>query len=572
MGRQFRDKIHVGQRKQRQKNGDIYILERTTKYDPETKKTLTIAQKLLGKIPAGQTEMIPTRPKRPDGEKASLTTRKHTGLTDILSHIGKASGIDTHVCEAFPDGGTAEKILSIVRYWVGTGGQTLPRMATWQAMHDLPYPYVMSDDVIGDLFKTIGHDEQGIQDYFRLRASRLDDNAVIAYDSTTQSTYSENLHEARQGFNKDGDGLNTIKLLTLYSVKDREPIAFAKQPGNIPDVISVSNAITQLESLGVPRPLVVTDNGYYSQANMAEFAIRNQKFLTLVDTDVSWVREVIDSLEDELDGADGVCPFDNAICGATLTREKHKLSRIRKRTRGEKRVGDEEVFERRIYVHVFRSPDMRAKKEIHFNTRLATLKDQLESGMELSDSAERWAAKYMTVSRQGRGGKAKVTFKSDAIRKARKYLGYFALVSNQAMDTFEALRNYRLRERIEENFGIDKRYLDGRRPRLWTADALRGRQFVQFVGLGYLSWFMKRIDEIEECLGKETDGKNKEEIKLEKNLKSWLKTKSKVDIFDWFDCVETTVVTTEAGKFRWSTESIKRDKLFLTLLGMSGMK
>ena len=178
----------------------------------------------------------------------------------------------------------------------------------------------------------------------------------------------------------------------------------------------------------------------------------------------------------------------------------------------------------------------------------------------------------MTVSRQGRGGKAKVTFKSDAIRKVRKYLGYFALVSNQVMDTFEALRNYRLRERIEENFGIDKRYLDGRRPRLWTADALRGRQFVQFVGLGYLSWFMKRIDEIEECLGKKTDGKSKEEIKLEKNLKSWLKTKSKVDIFDWFDCVETTVVTTEAGKFRWSTEAIKRDKLFLSLLGMSDMK
>ena len=50
MGRQFRDKIHVGQRKQRQKNGDIYILERTTKYDPETKKTLTIAKNCLGKF------------------------------------------------------------------------------------------------------------------------------------------------------------------------------------------------------------------------------------------------------------------------------------------------------------------------------------------------------------------------------------------------------------------------------------------------------------------------------------------------------------------------------------------
>jgi hypothetical protein len=47
----------------------------------------------------------------------------------------------------------------------------------------------------------------------------------IIGDSTTISTYSENQSEARQGFKKDGDGLNTIKLLTLYSVKAGEPIA-----------------------------------------------------------------------------------------------------------------------------------------------------------------------------------------------------------------------------------------------------------------------------------------------------------------------------------------------------------
>jgi len=38
--------------------------------------------------------------------------------------------------------------------------------------------------------------------------------------------------------------------------------------------------------------------------------------------------------------------------------------------------------------------------------------------------------------------------------------------------------------------------------------------------------------------------------------------------FDWFDCIETTEVRTEAGKFRWSTESIRRDQLFLERLGV----
>ncbi len=73
------------------------------------------------------------------------------------------------------------------------------------------------------------------------------------------------------------NGLNTIKLLTLYSVKDREPVAFAKQPGNIPDVISIENTLAQLKCLNLEKPLIVTDNGYYSQDNMMEFAWRNGK-------------------------------------------------------------------------------------------------------------------------------------------------------------------------------------------------------------------------------------------------------------------------------------------------------
>lgn len=567
MGRQFQNKIHVGQRRQKQKNGDVYILERMTRYDQATKRTVTVGQRLIGKIVAGTTEIVPTREKRPNGFAKGSASRRHTGLTDILEHIGSDSGIDADVRAAFPDGGAADKMLTIARYWLATGGQTLPRLATWQAMHPTPYAYTMSEDVVSDLFKDIGMNEDGIQRYFQARAKRLGDSPTIAYDSTTVSTYSGNQHEARQGFNKDGDGLNTIKLLTLYSVRDGEPIAFAKQPGNVPDVIAVSNALTQLESLGIGKPLVVTDNGYYSQQNMTEFVFSNHKFLTLVDTDVKWVRDTIDTLQDQLDGADGVCPFDTDVCGATLMRE-HVFTKTRKRARGEKAAGEEESQTKRLYVHVFRSLVLRGKKESAFNRRLFEMKGLLESGVELTDGARRWADKYMSVSYQGRGGKPKVTYKTEAVRDARKYFGYFALATNQAMDTFEALRSYRMRERIEEHFGLDKRYFDGRRPRLWHPDALRGRQFVQFVGLGYLSRFMRKVRAIEAELGIEKEGMTKEQLNLEKSLKGWLNERSTVDIFDWFDCIETTVVETEAGKFRWSTESVKRDKLFLERLGM----
>ena len=157
-------------------------------------------------------------------------------------------------------------------------------------------------------------------------------------------------------------------------------------------------------------------------------------------------------------------------------------------------------------------------------------------------------------------------FNDKAIAEAKSYFGYFALVSNQAMDTFSALENYRLREKIEELFAVQKGSLDGARPRTWYPDNLRGRQFVQFVSLGYHCFLTKKIKEVEARLGKNEPGKTKALLKLEKKLEKWLKQRSLAQILDWFDCIETTQVKTAIGDYRWSTESVARDRLFLEYL------
>ena len=103
-------------------------------------------------------------------------------------------------------------------------------------MNPLPYEYPITQDVYGKLFASVGRNESGVQAYFRSRAQRVSSSGLnLALDTTTFSTYSKNQIEARQGFNKDGDGLDTIKLRVLYSVENREPVAFSKQLGNIPD-------------------------------------------------------------------------------------------------------------------------------------------------------------------------------------------------------------------------------------------------------------------------------------------------------------------------------------------------
>ena len=188
-------------------------------------------------------------------QPTSITTRVSTGATDILSLVGKRSGLDAAVRAAYPDGGIADKILSIARYQVASGGDTIHNIDVWQYDHDLPYEHGMSEDVCYDLFEDLGFDSTGEQRLFeRLSAIGGADQQVMAFDSTTISTYSEGLKPmARQGYNKDDDGLDTFKMLSFFSLTTQLPVMLDLQPGNIPDVASAINAIKRVKTYGLRK-------------------------------------------------------------------------------------------------------------------------------------------------------------------------------------------------------------------------------------------------------------------------------------------------------------------------------
>jgi len=138
-----------------QKNGDIYVLERKTEYDPVRKWNNVLSTKLLSKIPKGSKIPVPTRPKKPNtAKKAEITgpitaSRNPIGMMDIIAHIGAASGIDDGIY-ANTDTGAAQKIISLARYLLATNGQSLPGILTWQFNHPLPYENGISEDIYHD--------------------------------------------------------------------------------------------------------------------------------------------------------------------------------------------------------------------------------------------------------------------------------------------------------------------------------------------------------------------------------------------------------------------------------------
>ena len=571
--------------RQKQKNGDIYVFERQIKYDPEKKYNVILSSKILGKIPQGEKDIVPTRPKRKSKKKstdlennASVpeqlgAKRTKVGMMDIVDHIGKSSGIDDAIYRSTDDTGTAQKLLSVARYLFATNGRTLPGITTWQYTHPLPYEYGLSEDVYHDLFESVGRDETLQQSFFLERCSALKGRAVLAYDSTTISTYSANLPEARKGFNKDGDGLDTVKLLTLYSIDTRQPIAFTKQPGNLPDVISIENALKELEILGVTDAEIITDNGYYSEKNLSDLFLAHFDFITLVRTNIRWIRDELLPRMDAFRSTSSVCPFDTGTHGITVPL-MHEFTKVRKYTSKKTgaRKGDEETFRRRIYLHLYFNPMRRAEEDTAFDKDLWELRHYLEKGIaaeDLSEAAQNKVSKYLIV--KYRGDQISVSFNEEAIAEHNKYHGYFALVSNCEKDAFDCLYKYRRRGTIESFFESGKQKADGKRTRVWSTDCLRGRMFVQFVSLCYYEYLCEELRKLKAVLGK-ANGNPKHDLKTnldaEKKLLSWLNNNPTYLILQWFDVVEEVHISTKLKSKRWNTETTQRDRMLMEKLGV----
>ena len=200
------------------------------------------------------------------------------------------------------------------------------------------------------------------------------------------------------------------------------------------------------------------------------------------------------------------------------------------------------------------------------------VKQQLEQGVDLSllsKAEQNIAKKYLDI--VSTPARFSISMDDEAIIQETRYFGYFVLLSNRKMDTFDALREYRLREKTEEGFRIDKQYNDAHVTRSKTTASLEGRFFCQFVAYGYEEFFLNAISSVKEKLAVPNGDPahdNSDTFKREKNLLNWLNKMSVAKLFDWFDAIQETTVKSSLAKTRWKTETIERDRLFLRKLGV----
>jgi len=571
---------------QKQKNGDIYVVERDTRYDPAKKYNVILKTRLLYKIPKGASDPVPTRPrKKPatcrSAEEAGTCTDActgieascmRTGLEAILSHVGRVSGIDKAVQRAM-DRGDALKAVSIARYIVATDGGSLPEIEEWQLRHELPYRDGISEDVYHRLFEDLGCNETARQKLFIALNEGSEANDGIFYDSTTVSTYSKNIDGSRIGFNKDKDGLPVIRLLTFYSYKRNKPVAYAIQPGNISDKASIPEAIGQINCLSIKKILLVTDTGFTCQKNLGEYVKNNIPFLTLVPSSWMWIREYIDKQLDNLEDINSLIQMhgeeDVDIKGVTV-KDMHDFVWERKNNYKDKKKGEKETINKKIYIHIYKSKARNSATCEDFTIKIKKLQSLIENNEELTDAQINMRDEFFTVEKKNNKIIAKIDNEKYQYAVQRK--GIFVTISTSVKDTKEALECYRKREWIENFFKMYKDDAGGKKPHVWKYETYKGRVMVQFIAMCYVSWLYNKIGELKEALGKENGDKRHDlsvNLDAENNLLKWLNKKSLHQILLYFDAYETVKVNRSNKRIKsWSTATTERDKLFLGKIGM----
>ena len=477
---------------QTDKRSGITYAYRSVSYWDKEKKQSRAKRTLIGRVDSITGKIVPTdgrnRKKRegavPEIRDLPTPPRVHRsfyGATYLLDTIGEKLGITHDLQQCFPD--TYQQILSIVYYLILEDSSPLYRFEKWASLHKHPYAKPIASQRSSELFASITEEDK--YRFFALQGKRRLEKEFWAYDTTTLSSYSETLRQVQYGRNKEHDHLPQLKLALVFGEESNLPFYYRKLAGNIVDSKTIRHLLSDLKFLGHAKIKLVMDRGCYSEDNINRLFRDHMKFLVSVKMSFVFIRTELDKIYDTIRS------FENYSEDYELY---HKTVRTTwKYTQKRPYKGDTLKEQRRMYIHYYYNIDKAADDEKAFDRRLFALKRELETGERVLGH-EKLYQEYFTIKTTPKRG-TRVKVKEEAVQEAKRYYGFFALITNEPMDAVTALELYRNKDVVEKAFGNLKERLNMRRTLVSSEQSLDGKLFVQFVALIYLSYIKKQMQE-----------------------------------------------------------------------------
>lgn len=414
------------------------------------------------------------------GPTPSISTRHgYYGATYLFDAIGEQLGITQDLKACFPQ--IYKKILSVAYYLILEDRNSLLRFPKWDRTHFHPPGACISSQRSSDLFSMIT--EEAKERFFRFQGKRRMGNEYWAYDTNSISSYSESLKQVKYGMIKDHDLLPQINLALLFGEDSGLPFYYRKLAGNISDISTLKKLLADVKQLGFSKVKLVMDRGFYSEDNINAFYQNNLKFLIATKVSLKSVQKELDKVRDNIKTRINYNSIYQLYSHSTVIEWNYSQTRPRK--------GDVIQEPRRMYLHIYYSSEKALEHEWCFNLMLDQLEAELTSGNRKPENEKQYAKYFERLETPVRG--IKITPKQDAITRAEKDYGFFALLSNEIKDPIIALEIYRNKDLVEKAFENLKERLNLRRTAVSSESSLDGKLFVQFIALIFMSHLKKTM-------------------------------------------------------------------------------
>lgn len=424
-------------------------------------------------------------------EQRVAVRKLHGGATWALNCIAADSPIGRTLSRAFPRHALDRKILSLAYYIILRGNNAMYRYTEFAESTWLPYRRPLTGSAISRIFKGISHDD--VEAFLRhlsreFRKSCREDaegRLFLALDSTSISSYSQELPQVEWGRNKDLVELPQVNVLLVVDQKTGSPVYFRSFDGNVPDSSTIRNTIADCTRMGLldnPRFVLVSDKGYASVSNIDDCLRGDLDFIFNMRARAGGIAGQLASENySRLLDWNRRDPFlRQTVVTVPLQWEYDSFP-----VRGKRQLKRDS---RQVWAHIYYDHHIHDDAVNIVEENLTAMIPMYNNAPDaLSPARRSYVERYCDIS----AGRASVNMRK--VSDPLKLTGVRVLISSAISDPVECCRAYEERSHVEAAFNTLKSRLRCNRNRVCDPGCLEGKLLVEMIATAIAGMARSRI-------------------------------------------------------------------------------
>jgi len=343
-------------------------------------------------------------------------------------------------------------------FYMLSEGNVMSYIGDWFDDNKIDFTRKMNDVECSRLFESITYEER--QSFFTEWLGCLSDSEHFAFDSTSFSSWSNNIELVEWGYNRDGDNLPQVNFGMFYGMTTGLPVFYHLYNGSVPDKACIKFMMANALDIGIKKVCFVIDGCLITEENVDVMFESNYKFITTL----SLARTEAPKLIDKVKG--NIALIENWIPEYKMFAVKQLIT----------------LYGHEIHAHIYYNPEKQARDLNEITSKIEKLKVELQKLNNSKYVTQRFT-EYFDIKTQSKNS---FTYKVDECKVNEKIsrAGFFILLSSdEKYSSFDVLRTYRNKDGIEKNFYQIKNDIDFKRIKTHNIDTTQGKIFTGFVAL-----------------------------------------------------------------------------------------